>query len=217
MIRRALVVLGGVCVVYAVWHTVMTRSTTIPLASTGYELTYSMAWGWGMEERLSLQEPGALWPAQSSKWIEIWERPYNSGMVVYVSDDGQTYYFGTGYSLYFFEPSRSALWTTCDKDDIPKRTPFAERLSQYGSDPANEDVDPGAPRLLQYIQPNEASGTIPTSPLPSRYYAGLRYLGKFGLVAPDGRGRGRGRGDEVRFVPAGNSPEPRLGLQVSCG
>ncbi|MBY5890998.1 hypothetical protein ELH80_00845 [Rhizobium ruizarguesonis] len=214
MMRRAfVVVVGMVCLVYAAWHVAMTRSTTIRLEPPGYELTYSMAWGWGMEERWTIRKFGALWSSPSSKWTEIWKKPYNSGMVVYASDDGQTYYFGTGYGLHFFQPKQGAYWTTCEKGNIPKRTPLAERLSFFGSDPADEDIDPGTPRLFEYIRANDPSGAIPSSPPPSRYYAGLKYLGKFGLVATGGQGRG----NEVRFVPAGNSIEPRLGLQFSCG
>ncbi|AUW46868.1 hypothetical protein [Rhizobium leguminosarum] len=211
--RRVFVVMGMVCFAYAVWHVAMARSTTIRLGPAGYEVTYRMTWGLGMEERLTLKKFGALWPSQSSEWTEIWKKPYNSGMVVYVSDDGTTYYFGTGYGLHFFQPKQGAYWTTCHKGNIPIRTPLAERLSFFGSDAADEDIDPGRPRLFEYVQANESSGAIPGSPPASRYYAGLRYLGKFGLVATNGQGRG----NEVRFVPAGTSIEPRLGLQFSCG
>lgn len=211
--RLAFLAIGVVCLVYAGWHFAMTRSSAIRLEPAGYELTYSMAWGWGMEERLTLKRFGALWPSQSSEWTEIWKRPYHSGMVVYVGDDGSTYYFGTGYGLHFFQPKSGAYWSTCDKGSIPSRTALGERLSFFGSNAAEEDLDPGAPRLFEYIQANESSGAIPASPPASRYYAGLRYLGRFGLAATNGRGRG----DEVRFVPAGTSLEPRLGLQFNCG
>ncbi|UWM82523.1 hypothetical protein [Rhizobium sp. SRDI969] len=211
--RRVLAMIGAVCVAYAVWHMAMARSTTIRLEPAGYQLTYSIAWGLGMEERFALKKFGAIWPSQSSAWTEIWKKPYNSGMVAYVSDDGKTYYFGTGYGLHLFQPEQGAYWTTCHKGNIPKRTSFAERLSFFGSDAADEELDPGAPRLFEYVQANEASGAIPSSPPASRYYAGLKYLGRFGLVATSGRGRG----EEVRFVPAGTAMEPRLGLQFSCG
>ncbi|WP_434712342.1 hypothetical protein NMA58_03420 [Rhizobium sp. YTUHZ045] len=207
--RYVLVMIGAVCLVYAAWHAAMVRSTTIRLEPAGYQLTYSVAWGLGMEERFALKKLGAVWPSQSSEWTKIWKKPYNSGMVVYVSDDGKTYYFGTGYRLHFFQPERDAYWTTCHNGSIPKRTPLAERLSFFGSDPADEGIDPGAPRLFEYVRANEASGEIRGSPPASRYYAGLKYLGRFGLVATT---KGRGRGEEVGFVPAGTSLE-----QFSCG
>ncbi|TBB69186.1 hypothetical protein [Rhizobium ruizarguesonis] len=109
MRRAFVVVVGMVCLVYAAWHVAMTRSTTIRLEPAGYELTYSMAWGWGMEERWTIRKFGALWSSPSSKWTEIWKKPYNSGMVVYASDDGQTYYFGTGYGLHFFQAETRGL------------------------------------------------------------------------------------------------------------
>ncbi|MDM9623580.1 hypothetical protein [Rhizobium sp. S96] len=210
--RRIFLIIGIICFAYTVWHVAMSRSITVRLEPVGYELTYSMAWGLGMKERLTLRKFGAFWPTQSSEWIEIWKKPYNSGMVVYVSDDGDTYYFGTGYRLHFFQPGEGVYSTPCDKGNIPKRTPLARRLSFFGADAADEDIDPGAPRLFEYVPANKPGGAVPSSPPPSRYYAGLRYLGKFGLVATS-----EGRGNELRFVAAGTSVEPRLGLQFSCG
>ena len=67
--------------------------------------------------------------------------------------------------------TNAAYWTTCHKGSIPKRTPLAERLSFFGSDAADEDIDPGAPRLFEYVQANESSGAIPGSPPASRYHA----------------------------------------------
>lgn len=211
--RRVFLLTGAVVFTYAVWHVTMTRSTTIRLAPAGYDLTYSMAWGLGMKERLTLKKVGALWSSQSSAWTEIWKKPYNSGMVVYLSEDGKTYYFGTGYGLHFFQPEQGEYWTSCHRGNIPKLTPLAERLSLSRSKTVDEDIDPGAPRLFEYLRENESSGVVPDSLPASRYYVGLKYIGKFGLVATT---RQR-RGDEVRFVPAGSSMEPRLGLQFSCG
>jgi hypothetical protein len=209
--RRVVVAVGLVCLVYAVWHLTMSRSTTIRLEPVGYEVTYSMAWGLGMEEKLTLTKFGEFWSSHSSDWIEIWKKPYNSGVAIYVSDDEQTYYFGTGYGLHLFWPQQSRFLTTCDKGNIPPLTPVAERLVSSGSEAATKDFDAGDPRLFEYVQADQSSGPIPGTPPNSKYYVGLKYLGQLGLLAGDGRG------SEVRFVPAGTSIEPRLGLHFHCG
>lgn len=178
--RLAFAVMGIVCFIYAVWHAAMTRSLTIRLETAGYELTYSMSWGLSMEERLSLRKFGGLWSSPTSEWTDIWKKPYNSGVVVYVSDDGQTYYFGIGYKLDVFQPKQGAYWTTCDSENVPRRTPFAERLSAGGYDAADDEIDANRRQLFEYINADDSSSAVPSLPPPSKYYAGLKYLESFG-------------------------------------
>jgi hypothetical protein len=194
----------------------MWRSTTVDIQPQEYSLAYTVAWGMGMDQRLTLERDGSPWAVASTGWIELWDKPYNSGAVVYASEDGQTYLIGTGYKLFFLSPRREVLWTSCNQDVIPKRTLFAERLSIEGRERLDEQIDPGALSVHRFIRVDELAGEVPAAPPQSRYYLGLRYLGRFGIVWPE-RGIEPNRGNEVRFVPASNSPEPRLGLQFSCG
>ncbi|QND47338.1 hypothetical protein HB780_16680 [Rhizobium lusitanum] len=191
----------------------MTRSATISLEPTPYNLTYAMAWGWGMEERFSITPIGALLSGPSSDWIDIWKRPYNSGIALYRTLDGRTYYLGLSYQLFWFHAPSGDLVASCDKGNIPAYTSLGDEISKLRNYEAIEALDPGAWHLFEYIEADQR-GTIPTLPPNSRYYANLQYLGKFGLVRPEKRG---GRGDEVDFAPAGKAPEPRLGLDFSCG
>jgi hypothetical protein len=209
-LRTFIVGLAVISAAYALWSVGTRRSATVRLEPAGYDLSYTIAWGWGMEEKLTLARVDALLPVPSSEWLEIWKKPYNSGLAVYRSSAG-TYYFGSIYKLFIFEPSVGALRASCSPDDVPARTPFGMQLSNSGNSAANETIDPGARHLFSYIEPNQNNGPIPEDPSGSRYYADLKYLGKFGLV------RSEGRGNEIRFVPPSSASEPRLALGVQCG
>jgi hypothetical protein len=214
--RRAII---GCCVIglcYFAWQTFTRRSTTVDIQPPEYSIAYTVAWGMGMDQRLTLERDGIPWAVASTGWVELWDKPYNSGAVMYASEDGETYFFGTGYKLFSLSPKSGVLWSSCEQDVIPKRTPFAERLSVEGRERLDEQIDPGALGVHRFIRGDELAGKVPAAPPQSRYYSGLRYLGRFGIVRPE-PGVDPRRGNEVRFVPAGNSPEPRLGLQFSCG
>jgi hypothetical protein len=161
-----------------------------------------------MEEKFSLAPVDALWPGPSSEWLEIWKKPYNSGIAVYLSEAG-AYYFGTYYRIYIFDPSQGTLKASCHPKDVPARTPLATQLEGFSRE--DDTIDPGAKQPFSFVEAEHESVSIPTSPPSSRYYANLKYLGRFGLV------RSGGRGGKVIFVSAGRAPEPRLGLRINCG
>ncbi len=209
--RRLFVIICVIGLGYFVWHQIMERSATIALQSSDYKLTFTMAWGFGMKERLTLNKAGAPWQSVSSEWIEIWKKPYNSGAVVYASTDGQTYYIGTSYKLGVLVPEKGTFIMTCDNKLIPERTPLGKRLSLYGNAKSDENIAPDASRFPDYIEKNQFSETSPASSPPSKYYVGLLYIGRFGVV------RGSGRGSEVSFVTPNNAAEPRVSLYHHCG
>lgn len=210
MRRRLIIGLVLVCGGFFIWKTEMTHSATVNLQPVPYSLTYTMAWGLGMDERFAIRRTGSLWFEQSSRWINIWKKPYNSGLALYRSSNGKAYYLGLNYTLFIFDALSGTLRTSCDTDSIPAYTPLAEQLSRSRNYEAQEALDPKAPRLFEYIEINQL-GAMPTSPPKSRYYADLEYLGKFGLI------RSHGRGSKVGFAPADRAPEPRFGLDFSCG
>ena len=203
-----LAILGAV---YGLWHFAMTRTASTRLPGDTYTLSLAMAWGWGMEERIAIRRIGALWPGPSSGWIELWKRPYNSGLSVYRSTENGTYYLGALYQLYIFEPGSGTLRASCNIEDVPPRTVLGEQLSSRETTASDAQVDPGTVGLFNYIGNDEETGDIPPDPPDSTYYRNLKYLGKFGLV------RSEGRGNEVRFVPANRGREPRLSLDIRCG
>ncbi|KEA06623.1 hypothetical protein CN09_06435 [Rhizobium rhizogenes] len=210
MRRSVAIGLMLICGAYFLWKAQMTRAASISLEPTPYNLTYTMVWGWGMEQRFSITPIGALLSGPSSGWMDIWKEPYNSGLALYRTLDGRTYYLGLSYQLFWFHAPSEALVATCDKRNIPAYTSLGEQISKLTDYKAIEALDPGARHLFQYVETDQR-GTIPKMPPNSRYYANLQYLGKFGLVGA------QGRGDEVGFAPAGKAPEPRLGLDFSCG
>lgn len=175
-------------------------------------MVFTVAWGMGMDQQFTLRRREAPWSTVSSRWIEIFDKPYNSGGTLYVSDDGKTYFVGAGYTLLTIHPDEGILEATCYAEALPKRTPLAELLltSDWETD---EQLDPGAPRVNTYVPTEEPSAALPDQPPRSRYYEGVRYIGRFGVVGE----RGSGRGSGVGFAPAALAPEPRLGLEFSCG
>lgn len=183
------------------------------LGSTGYEMTYTMKWSlFDMKEKMTLTREGDPKSSTSTDWIEVWEKPYRSGAVVYARDDGQGYDIGIGYQLYRFIPGRALTPGSCEWTSSPRLTTLAQRLIELrpGGQRA-DDIDPDAGRRFEGLQPGDASGPIAAVSPSSKYYVGLRYLGRFGLVSPSASSK-----NEVRFVPAESSPEPRLALHVGC-
>lgn len=214
-IRRGRVTMVAVvlliCAVYMGWRMLMTRSVTIRLEPAGYDLTYTMAWGMGMEQKLTLSKVGGVFEQASSDWIEIWKKPYNSGLSIYRSRNGSRYYFGSVYRLFVFETVSGALSSYCHPDAAPPRTDLGKQLEFYNSHEARESADPGGRDLFAYVEEDELSGSVSENPPPSRYYADLDYLGRFGLV------RSEGRGHRIRFVPAPFAAEPQNSLYSRCG
>lgn len=201
----------GIC--FVGWQVFSRRTATIDLRP-GYALSYTVAWGLGMDQQLTLNRGWMPWDTVSSPWIEIWKKPHNSGAVVYSSEDGETYSIGTSYNIVVVALSKGTILARCNEAAIPKRAALAEQLLFQGAQ-HYEQIDPGAVRFPAYVRPEASAGGVPATPPLSRYYQGLRYLGQFGIVDPGPR-NGLSRGTEVRFIPAGNYPEPRLGLEHHC-
>lgn len=196
----------------AVCHSLTRRTVAVDLGSSGYELAFTVDWGFGMDQRFRLKRSWVPWPADSSRWIEIFDKPYNSGATLYVSEDGETYYVGAGYTLLTIVPDEGTLDATCNVELLPKRTPLAELLLVSDLE-TDEQLDPGAPRVNTYV-PTEEPKALLSDPAPtSKYYKGVRYIGRFGVTGE----RGSRRGSGVGFAPAAAAPEPRLGLEFSCG
>jgi hypothetical protein len=212
LVRKVIVaaLFFGLC--FAGCQSITRQSVAVPLGSSEYDLIFTVAWGAGMGQQFALQRRGAPLSTVSSQWIEIFDNPYNSGATLYVSDDGKKYYLGAGYILLIIAPDEGKLETTCFSETLPRRTPLAELLlvSDWVT---KEQLDPGALQVNTYVQAEDIDAALSDAPVPSRYYEGVRYIGRFGVV-DDGR---RGRGSGVGFAPALLAPEPRLGLEFSCG
>ncbi len=200
------------CAIY-IFNEHNTRSTTIQLEPGGYRLTYIVKWGWGMAEsfRFARGDDFLFLSGSSSPWVEIFAKPYNSGLAVYRAADDGTYYLGTGYQSFAFEPSSGDLKTFCDSVSKLAYSSLGEQLLNTKTSVIENVIDPGARSLFNYIEADQQSEVVSARPPNSKYYLNLKYIGKFGLV------RSGGRGDQIRFVPADNAPEPRMALNPNCG
>lgn len=211
--RRAIIILGLLALCLVGWNTYSRRSARVEI-TPDHALTYTVAWGWGMDQQLTLDQRWVPRPIASSEWIAIWKRPYNSGAAIYATEQGERYFIGTTYKMLVVDLAQHRVFSSCDEASIPARTPLAERLLSDGRE-GYERNDPAGLDLARYILPDIPAGAVPNEPPPSKYYQGLRYLGRFGIVAPERRVFSRG--NEVRFAPASREPEPRLALQLHCG
>lgn len=210
--RKAILLIIVVGLSVAGCRSLTEQSVAVSLGSSGYELVFTVAWGAGMDQQFALQRRGEPVPTVSSPWKEIFDKPYNSGATLYVSDDGRTYYLGAGFTLFTIIPELGTLDATCSIAALPTRTPLAELLliSDWETD---EKLDPGAPQKDTFVPTDPQSAMPSEAAPPSRYYMKVRYIGRFGVTSE----RGTGRGSGVGFAPATLAPEPRLGLEFSCG
>ena len=185
------------------------RSVSVAVPMEKVDVTYSVAWGWGMEERLSIAANGSLFSSVSTGWEEIWDKPYNSGMTLYRSEDGRFLYIGLSIRLYRYDVAAGTLTAFCYSRAAVDFTDLGEQLAAVLFT-QHEKIDPGREDRLGYVN-SVLKGEIPAKRPASRYYSGLEYLGRFGVV------RSKGRGSNVGFEPADKVPEPRLGLGGTCG
>ncbi|MCJ8508527.1 hypothetical protein MUU53_11450 [Rhizobium lemnae] len=94
--------------VAAGWHSLTRRSTAVELGPD-LTLTYTVAWGFGMSQRFTVGQRWRPWSSVTSGWIEILQKPYNSGAAVYASEDGKTCYIGTSYNLIVIDASQKSF------------------------------------------------------------------------------------------------------------
>lgn len=197
---------------YKACSAVLTHSVTVPIENTNYTLEYSMAWHTGMRETLTLLSPGprsSILPKTAS--YEIYDKPYNSGVSVYRSDDARIYYFGFGFGLYRLNVEEDVFEGGCYQIEIPPINEFGKKLRELELT-ERDQIDPDGRDLWRYIEQDKTGEKV--TQVPSKYYKDLVYLGKFGVIRPPNN---RGRGEFVGFVPSNKGAEPRFGLSYSCG
>lgn len=209
LILLVIVTTASVSLLGDFWRSLMSSSTTVALEQTGYAATYSVAWGFGMNEKMSVARVDGTGFEPSSGWTEIVSKPYNSGMFLYRSVDGKVYYIGQGMGFYRFVPSTGEFQHSCSIKDfvVDTRLGAATAGTEDFDTTARKASDPGAPSLQGYLDPNEG-GAIVRSPPASKYYENLVFLGRFGIRS------GGLRGSDVGFVSM--TPEPVAGLGSRC-
>lgn len=201
-----------VAAVWIIWNVLTTSSVSVPLAEPGLKVNYSMVRGlFGMKQNITVSEHALQVFGASSGWSDIFKRPYNSGVAVYRSVDGKTYFFGTGYMLYKYEMFSGKLQYSCNTHWIPPENSFGRELMRSGNREEMERLDPGSTRLWRYLEEDQLGSRLLKEPIKSRYYRDLIYEGRIGLV------RSPSRPLKAGFAPADKAAEPRFGLHFSCG
>ncbi|HEY8064264.1 MAG TPA: hypothetical protein VIF40_05990 [Methylosinus sp.] len=210
-VRTTLVVVVVLLAVTSVlWRSYIRRSTTITLGD--YDLTYAIDWGGilGMTEAFRFSRgPLSIFGASSGD-LEIWKKPYNAGVTLYVVPDGSRYFLGSNFVDFVFEPKTGRLTKKCDLGPLPL-TALGNRLRRTRDSSERDAIDPIS-HVLEATP--ETIGAPPTEPPASKYYSGLNYIGSFKLIYRDPKSS---QGDDVGFVPPSKAPEPRFGLDYKCG
>lgn len=133
--------------------------------------------------------------------------PYYSGMTLYRSEDGDTYFFGMKPGVYRFHVSTGQMDYHCVTTDIVSHT------AQERPDPSLSNRNRSLTPFHSFIdiEPPQ-SPAIPSNPPASLYYEDLRFLGMFGVTL----GGFFNRGETTTFAPSGNLIEPIDGLDTNC-
>jgi hypothetical protein len=209
--KRLAVFALAVSGLYALWVATMVSSTTIKLGDTGYAVAYQMAWGWDMEERVDVFRLDSPSVGQSGDWLDIWKKPYNSGMSLYRSEDGRTYLFGFAPGVYRFDVATGKMEYHCYTAGLvspkPPGTSLAAATTLEGTSTRRR-----AQAYISYIEPTRHQ-EIPDDPPASRYYEGLRFLGMFGVTRG---GRDAIRGGPTAFASSEESDELPDTLDGDC-
>jgi hypothetical protein len=120
--------------IMSLWSTSWTRSEAVDFDNGAFALRYSVAWGWGMEEAISVR-----WGWQPSQVVtvnsKIFDKPYNSGALIYVTDDREHYdiKLGVGITgrLFRYSPATHTLssLSICDVIEENRARPKAVDLN----------------------------------------------------------------------------------------
>lgn len=209
MKRFLWLLLFSVLVIFPSYAFLTKRSVTVWTGTDGPSVTYTVAWGWGMEERISIKKRDAFFSA-SSAWSKVWKKPYNAGATLFRTADQKTLYISLRFNIYRFEIDTGTLTTLCGARDSPAPTSLLIALRGAGNSQTAKEIDPDGKSSLGYVAAVD-NQAIPSNPPKSRYYLDLEYLGRFGVI------RSEGRGSDVGFMPANQETEPQNGLYGSCG
>jgi hypothetical protein len=209
--KRLAVFVSALSAVYALWLATMVSSTTIKLGDTGYAVAYRMAWGWGMEERVDVFRLDSPTVGQSGGWLDIWKKPYNSGMSLYRSEDGSTYLFGFAPGVYRFDVATGQMDYHCSTAGlVSAKAPEASLAVPTTLE--GTSTRRRAQAYNSFIEPTEGQ-EIPDDPPASRHYEGLRFLGMFGVTRG---GRDAMRGGPTAFASSEEGEEQIDTLDGDC-
>nr|CAD6597686.1 hypothetical protein RTCK_00508 [Rhizobium sp. TCK] len=197
--------------VYALWLATMVSSTTIALGDTGYAVTYSIAWGRGMDERVDVYGLGKPAVRLSGDWLDTWES--YSGVALYRSEDGNTYIFGVKPGIYRFDVTTRLMDYHCATSSIVSHTAAGASIAALTANQRSAlSIDRKDHAYINLVEPSQDQ-RLPENPPASRYYEGLRFLGMFRVT--EGR-RGTDGSRAAAFASSADIHEPMNALDGDC-
>lgn len=107
------------------------RSTSIELGDTGKRLTFSVIWGWGMEQKLSISAGSS--ELFETKTEEVWKKPFNAGGPVYRDPSGMTYYVFLFSGIFRVDTVSNQMEKLCDREIISGLTHVGNFYVDMGS------------------------------------------------------------------------------------
>ncbi|MBO9127754.1 MULTISPECIES: hypothetical protein [unclassified Rhizobium] len=218
VMRRIMLSVIGMLVIFIALYWALsaltTSSSTVALPETDYTVTYQVRWGLGMDEGLIISQPTRLLSEHRPLRIKVEQKPYNTGMAVFRSSDGATYFFGFGVGFYRFVTTTNKLDYACSIGELVEHTPLGKQLFERGTTTKSRDVlDPDGRPIWGFLRASSEEN-LPRDAPASRYYSSLTFLGQFGLA--DGTRSDSPRGGKAVFASADDISEPRSSLDGNC-
>jgi hypothetical protein len=90
------------------------RSASIELGDTGKRLTFSVIWGWGMEQKLVISTGSSdLFETEKE---EVWKKPYNAGGPIYRDASGRTFFVFLYSGIFRVDTVSNRIEKLCDRN-----------------------------------------------------------------------------------------------------
>jgi hypothetical protein len=115
------------------------RSASIELGDTGKRLTFSVIWGWGMEQNLSISNASSdLFETEKEG---VWKKPYNAGGPVYRDASGRTYFVFLYSGIFRVDTVSNRIKKLCDRKEIAGLAHIGNFYVDMGSPDARRGKD----------------------------------------------------------------------------
>lgn len=88
------------------------RTVSVPI-NNNFDLNFTVIWGWGMDQRVSISQSGKV-SAEASQ--EIFKKPYSSGGPLFSSKDSSHYYVVLRFGAYDIDVTSGTITHLCSLD-----------------------------------------------------------------------------------------------------
>ena len=115
------------------------RSASIELGDTGIRLTFSVIWGWGMQQKLSISTGSS--ELFETKTEEVWKKPYNAGGPVYADTSGRKFLVFLHSGIFRVDTVSNRIEKLCDRKVIAGLTHIGNFYVDMGTPRATRGKD----------------------------------------------------------------------------